>query len=520
MIFDSDMQNKPDEKNLLTKLLSFRLNSIFDLNFLLSGINHLVHSKTSAVYVNNSRKLFYIAAYGKNDSLLVYQTLLEDESIEGYVFQNVKDVIVSKSIDQPYFKPNSSSSNILMPITVIATPLLLANKPIGGLICFNREKNTQFTDGDMQILKQFTLNISDFISKSNLALIDKKMYSVNKYLVENLPFPFLMTDTIGTIEECSILAKEILQQGNCIGKSIFDILKIMNRDNEELNINKIFEEIITKSSEKSIKNVTINKNYENIYNFQIKYLNPERMIHNVLFYFINTEDINLEKQKLVTNIAHELRTPMTAITGSVQILLSDFTSTELTPTQREFLTILKNETDRFANILFTILDYKDSSDMLGLKTENININTIMFDIGNIFTMKMLKKDVFLKVTNFDSDIFIKGDINAVKHIFYQIIDNAIKFSPQGGDVTVNYEGTKLEDSRWRHIISIEDQGSGIPQEILPHIFKSFKRGDEAVHSKVGTGLGLSIVKEILDTMGGRVEIKNKENKGTKITLYF
>ncbi|MDD3804543.1 MAG: GAF domain-containing sensor histidine kinase [bacterium] len=520
MIFDQDIQGRQDEKNLLSKLANYPLKSIYDLNFLLSGLNHLIHSNTSAVFMNEGGKLIYVAAYGKNDSQLVFQTLLEDESVEGHIFKNSKDVIVAKSIDLEYFKPDSTSSNILMPITMIGTPLLLANRPIGGLIAFNRDKNTLFTEADLQVMKQLTLNISDFLSKLKLSAVDKKMYAVNKHLVENLPFPFLMTNTLGKIEECSNKAREILNLDDAVGKNIFDILKVTDKNANEVNVKALFEEIVTKSGERTIKNVKVNGKYENIYNFQIKYLNPERMIHNVLFYFINTEDINTEKQKLVTNIAHELRTPMTAIMGSVQILLSDFSSSELSPTQKEFLTILKSETDRFASILTNILDYKESSDLLGLKAEDIRLNAIMIDIGNTFTMKILKKDIFFKVTNFENEIHIKGDVNAVKHIFYQIIDNAIKFSPQSGTVEVIYEGTKLEESRWRHIISIEDEGQGIPTEMLPHMFESFKREDEAVHSKTGTGLGLSIVKEILDTMGGRIEVRNKETKGTKVTLYF
>lgn len=520
MIFESDLQGKQDEKNLLTKLSNLRLNSIYDLTFMLSGLNVLVRANTSGVFIKDDGKLVYIAAYGKNDSQLVYQTLLEDESVEGYIFKNGKDVIIAKSIEQPYFRPDSSSSNILMPITMIGTPLLLAGKPIGGLICFNRDKNTLFTEADLQIMKQLTLTISDFASRLKMQMVDKKLYSVNKYLVENLPFPFMMTNTLGKIEECSNLARESLKMHDAIGKSVFELLKITDRNGDPVEMKPMFEDIVTKSGERVIKNVRINNDYEKIYNFQMKYLNPERMIHNVLFYFIDTEDFNAEKQRLVTNIAHELRTPMTAIMGSVQILLSDFSSSELSPTQKEFLTILKSETDRFSNILSNILDFKESSDLLGLKAEEIKLNAVMLDIGNTFTMKIFKKDIFFKVTNFDSDIFIKGDVNAVKHIFYQIIDNAIKFSPQGGTVEVIYEGTKLEESRWRHIISVEDEGEGIPKEILPHIFESFKREDEAVHSKVGTGLGLSIVKEILDTMGGRIEVKNKEQKGTKITLYF
>lgn len=512
--------NQFDSKSFLNRLLNFPLKSIQDLNLILYGINRLTGAQTSGIFFSSENRLVYIATYGKNDHSLLFQSLLPDESIEGRIFQTGEEILIAKSIENQYFKPDSSSSNVLMPITIAGVPVLLDKKIIGGIMVFNREKNTLFTPDDISVMKKISIYISDFLSKSSFSTLDKKRYNLNRYLISHLPYPIIITSTTGKIEEASDSFQNLLGSGEVFGKYFFDIAKLYGKNGEELNMKQIFENVITKEKEKVIKNVKVNNKYELLFNCHIKYINPERMIHNLLIYLINTEDVDDEKQKIVTSIAHELRTPMTAIMGSVQILLSDFASSELTPTQQEFLTILKNETERFSNILSTILDFKESSDMLGLRQEKIKVNDIIFDLGNIFKIKILKKDIFFQVRNFDSEITINGDIDAVKQIFYQIIDNAIKFSPLHGIVKVLYEGTKLEDTRWRHIISIEDEGEGIDPSILPHIFESFKREDEAVHSKTGTGLGLSIVKEILDTMGGSIEVANKKEKGTKVTLYF
>lgn len=513
------LEQENDPKILLSRILNSEIVSLFDLSFILSVVNRIIGSQTSGIFLNMGEKLVYIAAYGKNDTNLLYQSLLENESVEGYIFQN-NDVIISKSIEFKFFKPNSSSALSIMPITIVGTPLLSAGKPVGGIIGFNREKNTLFTDEDLKVLKSLSLKIGEYVeqNRNRIPFIEKKLFLINKSIIQNFPFPFFLVNTTGKIENFSETTKELLKTGDLIGKDILDTINITKITGEEINLKEIFEDIVTRTTEKTIQNIRVNNDSKSVYNLTIKYINPEKMIHYVVFYFINTEDLNYEKQKIITNISHELRTPMTAILGSVQILLSDFASNEITPTQREFLTILKNETERLSTIFSTIVDFKESSEILGLKEEEVNISDLLVQIGNIFTMKILKKDIFFKITNFENDVFIRGDPDAIKHIFHQIIDNAIKFSPDGGKIEIIYEGTKLFENKWKKIISIEDEGQGIPKEIKSKIFESFERHDEKVHTKIGTGLGLSIVKEILETMGGYIEIKDREPNGTKVTL--
>ncbi len=513
------LEQENDPKILLSKILNSDIVSLFDLSFILSVVNRIIGSQTSGIFLKMGERLIYIAAYGKNDANLLYQSLFENESVEGYIFQN-NDVIISKSVEFQSFKPNSSSALSIMPITIVGTPLLSAGKPIGGIIGFNREKNTLFTDEDLKVLKSLSLKIGDYVeeNRNRIPFIEKKLFLINKSIIQNFPFPFFLVNTTGKIENFSEKTKELLKTGDLNGENILNTITITKITGEQINLKEIFEDIVTKTTEKTIHNIRVNNDSKSIYNLTIKYINPEKMIHYVLFYFVNTEDLNYEKQKIITNISHELRTPMTAILGSIQILLSDFDSNEITPTQREFLIILKNETERLSTIFSTIVDFKESSEILGLKEEEINISDLLIQIGNIFTMKILKKDIFFKITNFENDVFIRGDPDAIKHIFHQIIDNAIKFSPDGGKIEIIYEGTKLVENKWKKIISIEDEGSGIPKEIKSKIFESFERHDEKVHSKIGTGLGLSIVKEILETMGGYIEIKDREPKGTKVTL--
>lgn len=515
MIFEQES----DPKTLLSKIENLPLVSPFDLTYILAALNRIIKAQTSGIFLNIENRLVYIATYGKNDHILLFQSLLEEESVEGYIFKN-NDALIPKSLEFEYFKPNSSSAISVMPITIVGTPIVSGNKTIGGIIAFNREKNTLFTTDDLKILKSLSLKIGEFLDKNRnkFQFFEKKLFLINKTIIESFPFPFFLTNTTGKIENFSEKTKNVLKRVDILGKDIFEIIKITKNTGEEVDLKVIFEEVATKATERTLKNVMINNNFEEIYNLTIKYINPDRMIHNILFYFINTEDINEEKQKIVTNLSHELRTPMTAILGSVQILLSDFEGTELTPTQKEFLTILKNETERFSTIFSTILDYKESSDLLGLKEEEIDLSKLLIEIGNIFTIKILKKDIFFKLSNFDSELLIRADSNAIKHIFHQLIDNAIKFSPDGGKVEIIYEGTRLVENKWKKIISIEDEGPGIPNEIKSKIFEPFQRDDEKVHTKIGTGLGLTIVKEILDTVGGHIEIKDREPKGTKVTI--
>ncbi len=513
--------NDSEKKLTLNKLLNFPIKSYQDLVILLRYLNQVVESQTSGIFIKTGRKLLYISAYGKNDFTLLYQSLSCDESVEGHIFAG-NDVIVEKSIEMPYFKPNSASSNIVMPITIIGCPIKTDSDILGGIIAFNRERNTLFTEQDLIIIRKVAMYISDFISKSKQPVVpDKRFYILLKGMIETMPFPAVITNTSGEIIEYSSDFSNLISDDNLYNKTIFNIIRLTTSNDESVNLEQYYEKIIRKEEGLMLTNIRINDAYGKLYNLYLRYLNPERMSHIVYLYFLSTEDVNQAKNQIITSIAHELRTPLTAIMGSVQILQSDFASSELSPTQEEFLNILQNQSERFSSILSTILNFKESTDLGGLKQEKTDLRMVIEHESEVFKQKAKARNIKIRTElGEDKEMMVRGEENSIKHILTQIIDNAIKFSPEDSEIAIVDDGAELGESKWYRVIRIDDNGPGIPKSVLPKIFESFTRDDEAVHSITGTGLGLSIVKQLMDTLGGEIEILNREKGGTSVKLHF
>lgn len=513
--------NDSDKKSILNKLLNFPIKSYQDLIILLRYLNQVVESQTSGIFIKTGRKLLYISAYGKNDFILLYQSLSIDESVEGHIFAG-NDVIVEKSIEMPYFKPNSSSSNIVMPITIIGCPISRDNDILGGIIAFNRERNTLFTEQDLIIIRKVAMYVSDFIGKSKQPVVpDKRFYVLLKGMIDTMPFPAVITNTSGEIIEYSSDFAAFTSEESLYTRTIFNVIRLTGSNDTPVNFEQYYEKIIRKEDGLMLSNIRINDSYDKLYNLYMRYLNPERMSHIVYLYFLSTEDVNQAKNQIITSIAHELRTPLTAIMGSVQILQSDFASGELSPTQEEFLHILQNQSERFSSILSTILNFKESTDLGGLKQEKTDLRKIIEHESKVFKQKAKNSSISIKTElGEDKEMLINGEENSIKHILTQILDNAIKFSPENSEVSIVDEGAELGESKWYRVIRIDDNGPGIPKSVLPKIFESFTRDDEAVHSITGTGLGLSIVKQLMDTMGGEIEILNRDKGGTSVKLHF
>lgn len=505
----------------LKQILNTPIESQLDLINLLNKLNDIIECQTSGIFHQYHSKLIYIAAYGKNGDRLLHQSLYKNESVEGRIFTSGESVLIEKSIETNYFKPDSSSARIILPITITGTPVFHNNRVIGGILGFNRQRNTLFTERDLNILKKISMYIADFLSSIEGPVLDRGVYLVNHDVVKNMPFPLFICSGRGMIEEYSNITADIVKtETNLYSSNIHDILNLVNSDNEPVNTQKISAEVIEEKKQLEIPSVRFEAIPDKTYDLIIKYINPDRMTHNILYYLIDTEDINSAKRQIITSVAHELRTPMTAIMGAVQILLSDFASSELTPTQEEFLNILKSQSERFSNVLSTILNFKESRESLGLKEEHSDLIRIVEAQKAVFAEKLKEHNMKIDIVGFDEEIRVRGEETSIKHIFNQILDNAIKFSPENTTITIADEGTNLQESKWYRLVSISDQGEGIDKEILPKIFDSFSRNDEAVHSKIGTGLGLSIVKQLIDTMGGDIDIENLDSGGTKVTLSF
>lgn len=228
-------------------------------------------------------------------------------------------------------------------------------------------------------------------------------------------------------------------------------------------------------------------------------------------------DYNKLRDEFVTNISHELRTPLTVIKGYSEILYDE--AQRNGQQNAELVKVVMDECERLANILDNILNFQSaSSGQIGLKNEKIDLLKLLNAVVNDIKPKADKKNIAI-IKKFPESISpAKGDFNALRFAFSQILDNAVKFTNPGGSVRVETGGWRLEQGLWKVEINFIDTGVGISAEDLPHIFEKFYRTDQKVHTLQGTGIGLSLCKEIIETNGGNISVESIVGSGSHFSV--
>ncbi len=214
---------------------------------------------------------------------------------------------------------------------------------------------------------------------------------------------------------------------------------------------------------------------------------------------------------LVSTVSHELRTPMASIMGFSELLLNRKLSQEK---QAKYLETIYLESQRLATILNAFLDIQklESKDP-GLRIEEIRCQDLIEAVLTRFPSSIYRQHKFSKIMPRDLPV-IKGDQQRLVQVLINLISNAIKYSPQGGTVTVKARREENEV-----LISVHDEGIGIPEENQEKIFTKFYRVDSSDHREIGgTGLGLSICKEIIELHGGKIRVESHEGEGTRFTF--
>ncbi len=230
----------------------------------------------------------------------------------------------------------------------------------------------------------------------------------------------------------------------------------------------------------------------------------------IIFHDI-TEIKKLEKIKkdFVVNVSHELRTPLTAIKGFVETL-----DEEIDDNQRQYLTIIKRNTDRLINIvqdllLLSELEEKGSD----LHVEDIDLKGMLEQVRKIFEPALREKGLCLGIELNGAVPPLRADAFKLEQVFINLIDNAIKYTERGG-ITV-----RLRHQDNTVAIEIQDTGIGIPREHVPRIFERFYVVDSSRSKQLGgTGLGLSIVKHIVLLHNGTINVTSTPGNGTTVII--
>jgi len=211
-----------------------------------------------------------------------------------------------------------------------------------------------------------------------------------------------------------------------------------------------------------------------------------------------------EAGRVSASLAHEIRNPLAAISGSVQVLKKELA---LSPEQRELMGIVLKESERVSHSLEQFLDFAlPAKQVFSL----INLRDLLDE-----TVKILQAGGELNgkvelLGNFrTADVPYFGNAGQFKQIFWNLIKNAVKAMPDGGRLTLEFPEPRKKDLR----ILVADTGRGIPEKDKEHLFEPFFSGFEN-----GRGLGLAIVRKIIDDYDGRIEVRSELDKGTEVLI--
>jgi signal transduction histidine kinase len=222
------------------------------------------------------------------------------------------------------------------------------------------------------------------------------------------------------------------------------------------------------------------------------------------------EHLFASQQRFLADVSHELRTPLTVIKGNVDLMR------RMGSADDESLISIEDEADRLSRlVLDLLLETQAESGKLPLYFAPVELDTLLLEVFK--EMRVLARErVQLKLTEIDQ-IQVSGDRDRLKQVLINLVANAIKYTPQGGEV---YLSLGRVGDRARLIV--RDTGPGIPTEDLPHIFERFFRAEKSrTRSKVGGfGLGLSIAYWIVTHHGGRIEVDSAEGKGTTFCIWL
>jgi two-component system phosphate regulon sensor histidine kinase PhoR len=235
-----------------------------------------------------------------------------------------------------------------------------------------------------------------------------------------------------------------------------------------------------------------------------------------------TELRKLEKVRtdFVANVSHEMKTPLTSIKGFAETLkMGDI---EEEQDRLRFLNIIEDEADRLCrliNDLLSLSELEQKKAKAKLPKEEIKVEKAIKEVLSMLESQSEKKHIKLSMDVQEELYNIKGEADKFKQMLINLVDNAIKYTPENGKVRVEAYNHEDGNGHRKLVIKVIDNGIGIPGQHLPRLFERFYRVDKARSRAVGgTGLGLAIVKHIAILLGGEVEVDSEVGKGTEFRI--
>jgi signal transduction histidine kinase len=218
------------------------------------------------------------------------------------------------------------------------------------------------------------------------------------------------------------------------------------------------------------------------------------------------------QQNLVADVSHELRTPLTTIQGNLDLLRRG--ALEDSPARGEAIRAIESDINAMSRLVADLLLLAQADAGVKLELHPVELDTLLLDVYR--QAQTLSQGVRVKL-GAEDQAQVMGDPDRLRQLLLNLVDNALKYTPNGGEVTLSLQ----REAEWVRV-SVSDTGIGIAPEDIPHIFERFYRSDKARTrgSRAGTGLGLAIAKWIAEAHGGRIAVESQPGNGSAFTVWL
>jgi PAS domain S-box-containing protein len=460
--------------------------------------------------------------YGLDEHTLSLFKVRATQGVSGLVFREGVPCIYHDAITDP--RTRKDMVQMLKVSNGITVPLVIERRDeenrvvdrttIGVLHAFNKKSGEDFNDEDVRLLDRMSRNVGSIIA--NLQLY-KEVLQEREQLAqtfESLTSGLILVSPAGRISQMNAIARTVFRTQEGTGKDLHDLT------NDESLIG--FIESGLEGREPGPFEMTIDfHGQERIYSTQGALVRNEsgQILGYVVIFNDVTEQKAIDRMKsnFVAMASHELRTPLTAIKGFSQTLLDGVDDAIYgTDEQKEFLGIISQECDRLRRLIDDLLNTAriEAGESLKPNYSRVELRDLVEKVAMVQNQASVKHHVY---TIFHSDLpeTIIADQDKLDQIFTNLLNNAIKYSPEGGDVIIHAKA----DADWC-VFGIQDQGIGIPKDHLGKVFERFHRVDNDDNRKIyGTGLGLFLVKHLVDKVHlGEIWAESDLGKGS--TFWF
>lgn len=457
--------------------------------------------------------------FGVDEDRLPMFRVRATQGISGEVFREGNPVIFHDATSDPRTKKDPFGIlNVLNGITV---PLVIEKRDdenrvidrtvIGVLHAFNKRHGDDFNEEDVRLLERMARNVGSIIANLQLYREVQKERDEFKSTFESLTAGLVLVSPDGRISQMNASARAIFGAGDdAVGQSANEVIK-----NDA--IQEVFR-LTGRGEEMARQEITVQiAGAERSYELQAALVRSEegKDLGVVAIFMDITEIKAIDKMKssFVAMASHELRTPLTAIKGFVSTLIID---DEFNPEERrEFYGIIDQECDRLTRLINDLLNTAriDAQESLKPHYTNVAIRALLDKVVMLQRQTTTRHTIVLDAPA--TLPIIVGDEDKMDQIFTNLLNNAIKYSPNGGQITVHAvnEGETL-------LFGIEDQGLGIPKDHLQKVFDKFHRVNNEDNRKIyGTGLGLFLVRHLVETVHlGKIWVESEPGKGS--TFWF